>query len=80
MDLYRMLKMPRSKTVERMTFGDILGTADQIVANSDGLKVFLSPSPSLIDGYLHVFSWMQNTISSFKSGSVSAFFHLRCMI
>ncbi|XP_063970614.1 cytoplasmic dynein 2 heavy chain 1 [Lytechinus pictus] len=38
MDLYRMLKMPRSKTLERMTFGDILATADQIVANADGLK------------------------------------------
>ncbi|XP_071483964.1 LOW QUALITY PROTEIN: cytoplasmic dynein 2 heavy chain 1-like [Diadema antillarum] len=38
MDLYRMLKMPRSTAVDRMTFGDILKTSDQIVANASGLK------------------------------------------
>ena len=46
MDLYRMLKMPRSTALERMTFGDILKTADQIVANAAALKVSKSRASS----------------------------------
>ncbi|XP_022103094.1 cytoplasmic dynein 2 heavy chain 1-like isoform X1 [Acanthaster planci] len=37
-DMFRMLKMPRSTTLEKLTFGDILGAADQIIANSQALK------------------------------------------
>ena len=38
-ELFRMLSMPRGTTLERLTFGDILGAADEILTNIDGLKV-----------------------------------------
>ena len=38
-ELFRMLSMPRGTTLEQLTFGDILGAADEILANVDGLKV-----------------------------------------
>ena len=38
-DMFRMLKMPRGTTLEKLTFGDILGATDQILANSQALKV-----------------------------------------
>ncbi|XP_033632471.1 cytoplasmic dynein 2 heavy chain 1-like isoform X2 [Asterias rubens] len=37
-DMFRMLKMPRGTTLEKLTFGDILGATDQILANSQALK------------------------------------------
>ena len=40
-ELFRMLSMPRGTTLERLTFGDILGAADEILTNIDGLKVNL---------------------------------------
>ena len=40
-ELFRMLSMPRGTTLEQLTFGDILGAADNILANMDGLKVSL---------------------------------------
>ena len=38
-ELFRMLSMPRGTTLERLTFGDILSAADDILTNVDGLKV-----------------------------------------
>ena len=40
-ELFCMLFMPRGTTLERLTFGDILGAADEILTNIDGLKVNL---------------------------------------
>ena len=41
-ELFRMLKMPRGTTLERLTFRDILQASDQIIANADGLKELYS--------------------------------------
>jgi len=40
-ELFHMLSMPRGTTLEQLTFGDILGAADAILANINGLKVNL---------------------------------------
>jgi len=49
-ELFRMLSMPRGTTLERLTFGDILSSADSILTNIDGLKV---QWPHM---YIHLFS------------------------
>lgn len=41
-ELFRMLKMPRGTTLERLTFGDILQSADNILSNTAGLKELYS--------------------------------------
>ena len=41
-ELFRILSMPRGTTLEQLTFSDILGVADEILANVDGLKVKMS--------------------------------------
>ena len=40
-ELFCMLSMPWGTTLEWLTFGDILGAANDILANVDGLKVNL---------------------------------------
>lgn len=39
LDLFRLLGMPRGTTLEKLTFGDILGVSDAIVINANALKV-----------------------------------------
>ena len=39
LELFRMLGLPRTMTLEKLTFGDILGVADAIILNADVLKV-----------------------------------------
>ena len=38
LELFRMLGMPRGTTLEKLTFGDLLGVADAIVINATALK------------------------------------------
>jgi dynein heavy chain 2 len=39
LELFRILKLPRGITLEKLTFGDILKAKDEIMSNSDQLKV-----------------------------------------
>ena len=39
LELFRILKLPRGTTLEKLTFGDILKSKDEIMAHSDQLKV-----------------------------------------
>lgn len=39
LEMFRILKMPRSVTLEKLTFGDILKVKDEIVSNAEQLKV-----------------------------------------
>ncbi|XP_053400577.1 cytoplasmic dynein 2 heavy chain 1-like [Mercenaria mercenaria] len=38
LELFRMLKMPRGTTLEKLTFGHVLNASDNIIANADALK------------------------------------------
>ncbi|KAJ7371958.1 Cytoplasmic dynein 2 heavy chain 1 [Desmophyllum pertusum] len=38
LELFRLLKMPRGTILEKLTFGDVLESADQIIAHADALK------------------------------------------
>ncbi|XP_070553238.1 cytoplasmic dynein 2 heavy chain 1-like isoform X2 [Ptychodera flava] len=38
LELFRMLRMPKGTTLEKLTFGDILAASDHIVKNGDALK------------------------------------------
>ena len=40
LDMFRLLKLPRGTTLEKLTFGDIIKVADEIIANADAIKVF----------------------------------------
>ena len=39
MELFRLLKMPKGTTLEKLNFGHILAASDHIIANADTLKV-----------------------------------------
>ena len=39
MDLFRMVKMPKGTTLEKLTFADVLNACDEIIAHRDDLKV-----------------------------------------
>lgn len=39
LELFRLLKMPKGTILEKLTFGDVLESADQIIAHADALKV-----------------------------------------
>ena len=39
LDMFRLLKLPRGTTLEKLTFGDIIKVADEIIANADAIKV-----------------------------------------
>lgn len=39
LELFRLLKMPKGTTLEKLTFGSILDSADEIAAKRDELKV-----------------------------------------
>lgn len=41
LELFRILKMPRGVTLEKLTFGDIVRAKDEIIANAAQLKVRL---------------------------------------
>ena len=41
LELFRLLKMPKGTTLEKLTFGNILDSADEIAAKRDELKVKL---------------------------------------
>jgi dynein heavy chain 2 len=41
LELFRMLKMPRGTTLEKLTFGHVLNASDNIITNADALKVIL---------------------------------------
>ena len=41
LDLFRLIKLPKGTTLEKLTFGDILSVADNIVKQRDALKVLL---------------------------------------
>lgn len=41
LELFRILKMPRGMTLEKLTFGDILKAKDELFNNSEQLKVCL---------------------------------------
>lgn len=47
MELFRMLHMPKGTTLEKLTFGQILASADHIIANATQLKVGLSLCSSI---------------------------------
>ena len=39
LELFRLLKMPKGTTLEKLNFGQVLASADNIIANADALKV-----------------------------------------
>ena len=39
LELFRLLKMPKGTTLEKLNFGHILAAADNIIANADAVKV-----------------------------------------
>lgn len=39
LDMFRLLKLPKGTTLEKLTFGDILKVADEIISNADAIKV-----------------------------------------
>ena len=39
LELFRLLKMPKGTILEKLTFGDVLESADQIIVQADALKV-----------------------------------------
>ena len=39
LDLFRLVKLPKGTTLEKLTFGHILSVADNIVQQRDALKV-----------------------------------------
>ena len=39
LELFRILKMPRGTSLEKLTFGDILKAKDEVMTNSEQLKV-----------------------------------------
>ena len=39
LELFRLLKMPKGTILDKLTFGDVLESADQIIINADTLKV-----------------------------------------
>ena len=41
LELFRLLKMPRGTILEKLTFGDVMESADQIIVHADALKVRL---------------------------------------
>ena len=41
LELFRLLKMPKGTTLEKLTFGNILDSAEEISAKRDELKVSL---------------------------------------
>ena len=41
-ELFRMLKMPRGTTLEKLTFADILSASETIVGSAEGLKELYS--------------------------------------
>ena len=41
LELFRLIKMPRGTTLEKLTFGDLLASSQHISANADALKVGL---------------------------------------
>lgn len=47
LELFRLLKMPRGTILEKLTFGDVMESTDQIIAHADALKVRLSPVQNL---------------------------------
>ena len=40
-DLFRILGLPRTMTLEKLTFGDVIKVADKIIENADEIKVWL---------------------------------------
>ncbi|CAH1776602.1 unnamed protein product [Owenia fusiformis] len=38
LELFRLVRLPRGTTLEKLTFGDILGCSDEIIKNADALK------------------------------------------
>lgn len=47
MELFRLLKMPKGTTLEKLTFGNVLEAADLIVMHAEALKVLLFDLPFL---------------------------------
>ena len=39
LELFRILKMPRGTTLEKLTFGAVLEASEHIISNADNLKV-----------------------------------------
>ena len=39
MELFRMVKMPKGTTLEKLTFADVLNACDEIIVHRDDLKV-----------------------------------------
>ena len=39
MEMFRLLDLPRTMTLENLTFGDIIKVADKIIENADAIKV-----------------------------------------
>ena len=40
LDMFRLLKLPKGTTLEKLVFGDIIKVADEIIANADAIKVY----------------------------------------
>ena len=47
LELFRLIKLPRNMSLEKLTFGDLLTSADHIAVNAEALKVCLK-TPSLL--------------------------------
>lgn len=45
LELFRLLKMPKGTTLEKLTFGNVLEAADLIVTHAEALKVLLFDLP-----------------------------------
>lgn len=39
MELFRVVKMPKGITLDKLTFGDVLNACDEIILHRDDLKV-----------------------------------------
>lgn len=53
LELFRLLKMPRGTILEKLTFGDVMESTDQIIAHADALKVRLNPVQNLSFNLTH---------------------------
>ena len=39
LDMFRLLKLPKGTTLEKLTFGDIIKVTDEIIGNAAEIKV-----------------------------------------
>jgi len=71
LELFRLIKLPRNMSLEKLTFGDLLTSADHIAVNAEALKVCLK-TPSLLLLYHSTEKKLpsQSVVISFNPGGI----------